>query len=168
MNKKPVIIGVIALIIVILILTFKGDGVGNGAYKNATYMIEGKSVSLINGVSEVEAAPGSASKIVTKYFGNEVKLDFNDDGREDVAFLITQDGGGSGTFYYLVGAIKNKENDKDPYWGMQAVFLGDRISPQTTEYRNKQVIVNFADREGKSFSKYFDFVEGSLVETQPG
>lgn len=119
-------------------------------YKNATYHIQGKSVTLKNGLAEEEAAPGSATKIVTKFFGNEVKHDFDKDGREDVAFLLTQDMGGSGTFYYVVIAL-NKENG---YVGSDAAFLGDRIAPQTTEMgKGDIVVVNYADRApGESFA----------------
>lgn len=119
-------------------------------YKNTTYHIQGKSVTLKNGVTEEETAPGSATKIVTKFFGNEVKHDFDKDGREDVAFLLTQDMGGSGTFYYVVIAL-NKEAG---YVGSDAVFLGDRIAPQTTEMgKGDTVIVNYADRaQGESFA----------------
>src|SRR5574338_470368 len=62
--------------------------------QNATYLIEGKPVTLVNGMAEQEIAPGSASKQVTKYFGNEVQIDLNADGLMDSAFLLTQDGGG--------------------------------------------------------------------------
>lgn len=113
-------------------------------YKNATYMIDGKPVTLVNGVSEVEAAPGSASKVVTKYFGNNAKGDINGDGIVDLAFLITQEGGGSGTFFYAVGAVQNADGT---YKGTDAVLLGDRIAPQTTEIQNGQVIVNYAVRK---------------------
>jgi hypothetical protein len=93
MNKN-IVIGVIVVVVIItgvLVMTkSKGGGanISKGDYKNATYMIDGKPVKLVLGVSEVSATPGSASKIITKYFGNDVKLDFNDDGREDVAFII--------------------------------------------------------------------------------
>jgi hypothetical protein len=116
-------------------------------YKNAAYMIEGKKVELVNGVSETEAAPGSAAKIVTKYFGNELTIDLDNDGRMDTVFLVTQNTGGSGTFYYVVAAL-NKESG---FVGSDGYLLGDRIAPQTTEAsqnpKHKNVIVvNYADR----------------------
>lgn len=118
-------------------------------YLDATYVLDGREVKLTNGVSEIEVAPGSASKIVTRYFGNEIKLDLNSDGREDVAFLLTEQTGGSGTFYYVVGAL----NTEDGYIGSHGVLLGDRIAPQTTEKRNGNIVlVNYADRaKGESF-----------------
>lgn len=119
-------------------------------YKNATYIVNGAPVMLINGHAETEAAPGSAAKIVTDYFGNEVRLDLNGDGREDIAFLLTQQTGGSGTFYYAAAAL-----DTESGWvGSQAFFLGDRIAPQTTERgTGGTVLVNYADRApGESFT----------------
>lgn len=118
--------------------------------KDATYKINGSLVTLKNGVSEVEAAPGSASKIITRYFGNEVKHDFDADGREDSAFLLTQETGGSGTFYYLAAAL----NTANGYIGSDATIIGDRIAPQTTNMgKGNIVIVNYADRKpGEPFT----------------
>lgn len=116
-------------------------------YKDAEYRIDGASVQLEDGVAEVEAAPGSASKIRTRYFGNEYVTDLDDDGREDVVFLLTQETGGSGTFYYVVAAL----NTERGYVGSDGYLLGDRIAPQTIESspnpRHVDVIVaNYADR----------------------
>jgi hypothetical protein len=71
-------------------------------HKNAEYVIDGRRVKLEDGISEAISGPGSASKIVTRYFGNEVYKDLNDDGREDIVFFLTQETGGSGTFFYAV------------------------------------------------------------------
>lgn len=116
-------------------------------HKNATYTIEGEQVTLRDGVAEVEAAPDSATKITTRYFGNEVRADLNNDGREDVVFLLTNDGGGSGTFYYVVAALTTPNG----YVGSDAFLLGDRIAPQTTEMSQNPahqnvVVVNYAER----------------------
>ena len=46
-------------------------------YKNLTYRIENQDIKLVNGYSEMETAPGSASKVITKYFGNEAFGDLN-------------------------------------------------------------------------------------------
>ncbi|MFZ2569062.1 MAG: META domain-containing protein [Minisyncoccia bacterium] len=120
--------------------------------KNATYVIDGTNVTLVNGLSELEVIPDSASRVITQYFGNEVKHDLNDDGREDVAFLLTQETGGSGVFFYVVAAL----NTPTGYVGSKAFFLGDRIAPQTTvmdegkttigTYRQNVIVVNYAVR----------------------
>jgi hypothetical protein len=115
-----------------------------------------------------KSPPGSAAKIVTRYFGNEATGDLNSDGTPDTALLLTQSGGGSGTFYYVVVALKTK----DGYMGTNAVLLGDRIAPQTTELRDGTVIVNYADRKpGEAMttlpsvgvSKYLKVVDGVLT-----
>jgi len=116
-------------------------------FKDAEYRIDGSAVQLKDGVAEVEAAPGSASKITTRYFGNEFATDLDNDGREDIVFLVTQETGGSGTFYYVVAAL----NTERGYVGSDGYLLGDRIAPQTIgaspNPRHKNVIVaNYADR----------------------
>src|SRR3989344_5151652 len=117
--------------------------------KDLTFTISGKPITFEDGYSEQEAAPDAASKIVTRYFGNEVSADLDADGDLDIAFLITQEGGGSGTFFYLVGAIK----EPGGYRGTQAMLIGDRIAPQTTEYRDGRVILNYAERKpGEPFT----------------
>lgn len=120
---------------------------GAASYKDATYLIDGKEVTLVNGTAETEIAPGSASKLVTTFFGNELATDLNGDGRPDEVFLLTQSGGGSGTFYYVVAAL----NTDHGYVGSDGYLLGDRIAPQTTEVSQnpKQkgvIVVNYADR----------------------
>lgn len=151
MNKK--IIGIAAALLVVLglgIYAVYFQNNGARSYKDATYLIDGKSVTLKNGRAETEAAPGSASKIITTYFGNQVQYDFDGDGREDVAFLLTQETGGSGTFFYVVAAL----NTAKGYLGSQAVLLGDRIAPQTTNLdKGGIIVVNYADRApGEAFT----------------
>jgi hypothetical protein len=116
-------------------------------YKDATYTIDGVQVTLMNGVAETPAAPGSASMITTRYFGNELKTDLNSDGREDVAFVLTQSTGGSGTFYYAVAAL----NTLAGYIGSDGFLLGDRVAPQSTTLspdadQRDVVVFNYADR----------------------
>lgn len=158
--KTSVIVGVLAAFIIVggtwfwLSKNIAAPQSTSASYKNATYIFAGKPITLVNGHAEESAAPGSASKIVTDYFGNEVKLDLDGDGREDVAFLLTQQTGGAGTFYYVVAAL----NTPSGYKGSHAVLLGDRIAPQTTELsRNPShknvIVVNYADRApGESFA----------------
>lgn len=115
--------------------------------KNATYVIDGHAVMLKDGYAEEEAAPGSASKIVTKYFGEDLKIDLNGDGRMDDAFIVTQNVGGSGTFFYAVAAL----NTEKGYIGSDGYLLGDRVAPQmTTASQNPKqsqvAVFNYADR----------------------
>ncbi len=180
MKNRTITLIVIAIVVIVgIILWPKGDTntpvekqentILPASYKNATYTIEGKVISLVDGYSEIEVAPGSASKIVTRYFGNEAEGDLNGDGIPDVAFLLTQESNGSGTFYYVVAALKAASG----YEGTNAMFLGDRIAPQTTEIRNGTIIVNYADRgEGepmtarpsRGVSKYLHVENERLIE----
>jgi len=148
--KLTTIVGVLTVLVVLGVWILKTHPLQQQDYKNITYTIEGERVALVNGKAETDIAPGSASKVVTEYFGNEATGDINADGIADVAFLLTQNRGGSGTFYYVVGAVQGADGG---YEGTSAVLLGDRIAPQTTEIRDGQVIVNYADRAiGESFS----------------
>ncbi len=118
------------------------SAVSSTGYKDATYEVAGKPVKLTNGLSVVEAAPGSASKITTTFFGNEAQADLDGDGLVDVAFLLTQNSGGSGTFFYAVVTIRTADGWK----GTNAVLLGDRVAPQITNISGTTILVNYADR----------------------
>jgi hypothetical protein len=142
-------------------------------YKNTIYTIEGRRIELTDGVSEIEAAPGSAEKITTRFFGNEVIADLNGDEIPDIAFLLTQTSGGTGTFYYIVAAL---QTDGGGYAGTNGILLGDRIAPQTTEFRDGRIIVNYADRKpGEPFatvpsvgkSAYFILLEDGTLAVEP-
>lgn len=167
--KKVTIIALFAIAVAMLIFTLAKNSENVAPdYKNATYIIEGEKVTLVNGVSEVPATPGSASKITTRYFGNFVKADLNGDSIPDLAFLLTQTAGGTGTFYYIVAAL---QTDGGGYTGTNGILIGDRIAPQTTEYRDGLIVVNYADRKpGEPFtavpsvgkSAYFVVEDGAL------
>lgn len=117
--------------------------------RDGTYTVNGEAVMLKDGVSEV-ATSNSSAKVVTRYFGNELSTDLNGDGREDVFFLLTQETGGSGVFYYAVAAL----NTVDGYIGTEATFISDRIAPQSTNKgEGTTVVVNYAVRKaGEAFS----------------
>lgn len=113
--------------------------------RNATFTLDGQAVSLKDGLSNIPSAPGSASLTATRYIGHEARGDLNGDGQEDVAFMVTQDGGGSGLFYYAVAAIKTA----DGYKTTNGFLIGDRIAPQSIviPQNSSELQVNFADRK---------------------
>ena len=110
-------------------------------HKNTTYEIQEKSVTLKDGNSIVQDTP--ESQTITAYFGNDAKGDLDGDGDEDIAFILIQNGGGSGTFVYAVAAL----NDNGSYTGTNGILLGDRVSPQTTEIHDGVVVVKYFDRK---------------------
>lgn len=115
--------------------------------RNASYLIDGAMVDLVDGVAVSEVAPGSVEMMTTTYFGNEVLVDLDLDGREDVVFLVTQSRGGSGTFFYVVAALR-RENGWE---GSVGYLLGDRIAPQSTELSQNPshenvIVINYAER----------------------
>lgn len=170
MSKKEIKSIIILIVIAIslgAVWYFNKDVVAS--YKNTTYEIDTTLITLKNGVSITEVAPGSASKISTTYFGNEAFGDLNGDGKDDVAFILTQSGAGSGTFYYLAVALRTAKG----YQGINTVLLGDRIAPQTTVIADGKITVTYADRApgepmstapSVGVSKQFKIAYGRLVE----
>ena len=110
---------------------------------NSSYSVEGKTIELANGKSELEIVPGSASKLDTSVFGVPVLGDLNGDGEQDAALMLVQSSGGSGTFYYVAAAV----SQEDKTVGTNAILLGDRVAPQNIEIKNGQIIANYAERE---------------------
>lgn len=120
---------------------------------NATYSIDGAPVTLVDGKSEQPAAPGSVETRTTQLFGEPVLGDVNGDGVNDAAVILIQTGAGSGTFYYAAVALatssktsSNSSTGTDTV-GTNAILLGDRIAPDTTQIANGIVTVNYADRK---------------------
>jgi heat shock protein HslJ len=115
--------------------------------QNISFKIDGVSIQLVDGGAESKSEAGNI--VATNYFGNELAVDLNKDGLLDQVFLVTQDTSGSGTFFYLVGALKTEKG----YEGTEAIYIGDRIAPQTTEAGVDTVVVNYADRaSGEPFT----------------
>ncbi len=144
--------------------------IGDG-YKNATYKIENQDITLTNGTSAIPIVPGAASKLVTQYFGNVATGDLNGDGIPDAAFILTQSGGGSGTYFYIVAAIKTSGG----FQGTNGILLGDRIAPQNIQIASGTITVNYADRSPNEpmtaqpsigVTKYFQVQNGVLVEVK--
>lgn len=114
--------------------------------QNGTYMIDGQPITLLDGIAEKDLASGSDSRLVTRYFGSSIQLDLNGDGALDTAFLLVQDSGGSGTFYFVAAAIRTTIG----YVGSNAIVIGDRIAPQgiSIDPENPlRFIVNYAERK---------------------
>jgi hypothetical protein len=133
---------------------------------NATYLIEGKMVTLSNGKADQPAAPGSASRSVTTLSAFAATGDLDGDGKLDLAAVLTNSPGGSGTFYYLA-ALMSSSSAPSP-----ALLLGDRISVTQVALKSGIVTVSYSTRpDGAPFtatpsvpvSKTFRFSGGKLT-----
>lgn len=113
--------------------------------KNFTLKLDNQTFTLVNGIAQKPISPISTTTLTTiKYFGNDSVGDINGDGSNDTVFIVTQDNGGSGLFYYAIAAI----NTGGGYIVTNPFFIGDRISPQSTEIHSdsKEIHINFAER----------------------
>ena len=112
------------------------------AVTDLTVTIDEQKFTLSNGVAEIAAAPGSAGNYTIRLVGEPVMGDADGDGDRDVALLVQNDPGGSGTFYYAVVAIDND----GVYRASNALLLGDRIEPQTVEFIDGRFDYTYAER----------------------
>jgi heat shock protein HslJ len=117
--------------------------------RNATYLIDGTLVTLVDGAADEPAAARSASRVITRIWDEPVQTDLNGDGVDDAVLILTHSTGGSGTFYYLAAAIASV----DGYSGTAGQLLGDRIEPIAIDVRDGKVSVRFMVRGvGESFT----------------
>jgi hypothetical protein len=113
------------------------------SYLDVTYIVDDESVILVDGRAEHSAAPGSAIQIRTSILERSPRYsDLDGDGDEDVALVLVQDLGGSGTLSYLVVAVQANGR----YVGTDAVFLGDRIDSVYLTAHGGLIDVRFRDR----------------------
>lgn len=135
MKRALIVVGIVAMIAVVAVVVFRPPAVSVAASpKAASYLVDGVR-TLLTGT--------------TAYFGNAAMGDVNGDGVIDTALLFTQQPGGSGTFYYVAVAL----HAGNGWVGTNAVLLGDRIAPQTTQIRNGTILVNYAVRRpGEPFT----------------
>jgi len=109
---------------------------------NATFQIERDRITLSGGRAEREAAPGSATKIVTTLAAQRATGDVDGDARPDTAVLLVQQPGGSGTFFYVAALL----NPSSGAVATPAVLLGDRIAPTALRLEGTTIVVEFLDR----------------------
>jgi len=131
------------------------------SFSDGTYVINGQKITLKNGLSEIEVA-SSSSKIITRYFGNYIKHDLDGDDTEDIVFLLTQETGGSGIFYYVVARLNTVNGPK----GSDAILLGDRIAPQTTVMDEGETIMG-TKRQNVIVVNYVVRNPGEPMTTRP-
>jgi heat shock protein HslJ len=139
--------------------------------KNASYTIDGNVFTLKDGKASQDIAPRSATKNTLQIFGEPVYGDINGDSINDIAILLVNNPGGSGTFYYAVLAVSKNGTHSVT----NALLLGDRIAPQTIAVSNGRAVYNYAERKagepmttppslGKSLYVHYDAATGEIGE----
>lgn len=180
MTKKTLGVLIVLIVLVGVIALFKKPTINNKVALssgnnplNTTYTIGDKEIKLIDGKAEVDIVPGETTKEKVAVFGEPVYGDINDDGLDDAILMLTDDAGGTGTFYYITASIQKKVGTETGYMGLNSIFLGDRIAPQNIEIKNGIVIANYADRKqgepmtarpSEGISKYAVFSDDFLEE----
>lgn len=94
-----------------------------------------------------------------QYFGTEANGDLNQDGKDDIAFLIHRNDEDRGTLYYLTSAIQ-EENGKV---GTNLIFLGEKIKPNKISIKDSLIIVNIT-KNSSSTDLYAKIEDGQLVQ----
>lgn len=126
------------------------DASSGSSPADASYRLDDKWVTLVDGLAEAPAAPGSSSKIRTRIWGKPFMSDLNGDGVDDAVVTLTQETGGSGTFFYIAAAIASPRG----YTGTAGVFIGDRIAPNTVSVHDGKVTVSYMTRgQSQSFAE---------------
>ena len=121
-----------------------GAGAPNAAAPDpasATYKIDKDTVTLANGRAEGEAAPGSASKVVTTLTDKRTTGDVDGDGRADAIVVLTYQPGGSGSFSYLAVLL----NGANGVTTTPATLLGDRVAVTGVRLDGATIVVEFMD-----------------------
>ena len=108
---------------------------------NATYRIEADDVTLVDGRLEVPVAPGSATQTVTVLSARRAYGELAGAGAADAGVVVTQDRGGSGTFYYLA-ALRGSAGAG----AADTVFLGDRIIVDDVSVAHGRLTVSYLVR----------------------
>ncbi len=109
---------------------------------NATFKIERDTVALVNGRAEREAAPGSATKVITTLADPRVSGDVDGDGRPETVVVLIYQPGGSGVFFYLAALL----NATGGVTTTPAVLLGDRIKVTGVRLDGRTIVVDILDR----------------------
>lgn len=134
---------------------------------NARYRIGSLVIPLVDGRSDIEAAPGSASRVTTQLTERRTYGDL-DGGVSDAAVILTHSSGGSGTFSYL-----GFQSGAQPASVGPTVLLGDRVTVTNLTVANGRIMVTYLDRRPNEalavlpslpVTKLFAISGGQLVE----
>lgn len=107
---------------------------------SAIFTFDDGKVTLSGGKSEEVDETGMVSE--TLLLEERASGDLNADGKEDTVLLLARSGGGSGVFIYVAAYVSGPIN----YKGTDALYIGDRVAPQSITIKNGIATVNYLDR----------------------
>ena len=111
---------------------------------NATYPVAlvPRGATLKDGLYDVEAAPGSASRVVVRLADTAAFGDLDGTGGLDAAVVLVSSGGGSGTFVEIA-AVTNEAGAARP---AAMALLGDRVLVREVAVRDHSIVVRMRAR----------------------
>ena len=114
------------------------------ALLNATYptSLVRTGATLRDGVYDVEAAPGSASRVIVRLADLAAFGDLDGVGGLDAAVVLVGSGGGSGTFVELAAVL----NDAGAARPVATTLLGDRVLVREVTVRDRTIVVRMRAR----------------------
>jgi hypothetical protein len=142
---------------------------GHPDMSNGTYNIEHELVTLSSGTNSSPIAEGSALSVETDLTDVIGYGDISGDGKEDAVGILIQSGGGSGIFAYIAAYVSAPV----AYKGTNAIFVGDRVSPQSISVSNGIITLKYLDRSPSEamaeeptveMTKEFVYKSGELQE----
>lgn len=142
-------------------------------YKNTSYTIDGQRVLLKEGYSTTEQnsmLEGTGTPVVTvSIFGKEIVTDFDQNTFTDTASILKSESSATSTYYYIAMAL----SDGTSVSGTNAIFIGDRITPLTSVYKDGEIVISYYDRgvnepvtvkPTRMMTRHFKLLNGRLVE----
>ncbi len=160
----------VLLIFVVILTAMYVVGITQLLGNHKATTIDTTASSVTTSSTSVTDSTATSSMVVTKIFGSPVVGDIGAGSTTVVAF-VTQETGGSGTFFYAI-AFLNKNNK---FANTNPVFLGDRIAPQGLSISGGIALFNYCERNpGEPFTtqpsqcvtKRVSIIGGSLVEVK--
>ena len=109
--------------------------------RSGTFTFDNQTVTLSGGKAE-QTDPETGEVEDTLLLDEKGYGDLNGDGKQDAVVLLSQSGSGSGVFIYAAAYVSGPLN----YKGTNAVFLGDRVAPESVSISNGVVTVKYLDR----------------------
>lgn len=152
---KKAVYSVFAISILIIIGVFFEQKKGSSSLANIP-AIEYPEVATV--IKTIQREP-------QQYFGNEVKGDLNNDGKNDIAFLITRNDKDRGILYYLASSLATDNG----YIGTNLVYIGEKIQPQNISIDNGVISIDYLNLLNKNSTTTERFsaqlINGELIAT---